>query len=115
MICTNKGRFVYAGFKKYGKDKKKEERTFKFYLPYLACAFIPYIVIGSVQAWYNMARFGNPLDFGIEYSLTINDFTRSQFHTHFAAVGFFAFLFQLPVFTESFPFFKAESIPSRGR
>lgn len=110
VYCLAAMLFVYAGFKKYGKDKKKEEKTLKFYLPYLACAFVPYIVIGSVQAWYNMARFGNPLDFGIEYSLTINDFTRSQYHTHFAAVGFFAFLFQLPVFTESFPFFKAESI-----
>ncbi|WP_044974380.1 hypothetical protein [Ruminococcus sp. HUN007] len=112
VYCLAAMLLVYAGAKKQNAlyDKKSGKSRVVFLLPYLAAALVPYIVIGSVQAWYNAARFGNPLDFGIQYSLTINDFTRSEYHTHFAVIGFLAFLFQMPVFTEYFPFFKAESI-----
>lgn len=105
VYCMAAMILLFAGFRKnnYLSDKKQG-------FSYLACALVPYIVIGSVQIWYNYARFGNPFDFGIQYSLTINDFTASQYHTHFAAVGFWGFLFQLPVFTETFPFFRAERI-----
>lgn len=37
---------------------------------------------------YNYARFGSVFDFGIQYSLTINDFTAAQYHTHFVLIGF---------------------------
>ena len=105
VYCMTAMILLFAGFRKinYLSDKKQG-------YTYLACALVPYIVIGSVQMWYNYARFGNPLDFGIQYSLTINDFTSSQYHTHFAAAGFWGFLFQPPVFTETFPFFRADRI-----
>ena len=54
---------------------------------------------------YNYLRFDSPLDFGIQYSLTINDFTRAEFHVHLAAIGFFNFLFAFPEFSPDFPFF----------
>ncbi|MBP1592607.1 MAG: hypothetical protein ILP22_11265 [Oscillospiraceae bacterium] len=112
VYCLAAMLLVYAGAKKQNAlyDKKSGKSRFLFLLPYLAAALVPYMVIGSVQVWYNMARFGNPLEFGIKYSLTINDFTQSQYHTHFAVIGFLAFLFQMPSFIENFPFFKAESI-----
>lgn len=110
VYCLAAMIFVYAGYRKIkkadgGKDKKSKIRK---YLPYSLCAFLPYVVIGAVQMWYNYARFGNPIDFGIQYSLTINDFTASEYHTHFAAIGFFNFLFTMPVFGERFPFFFLE-------
>lgn len=71
---------------------------------YLCAALIPFAVIGGIQMLYNYARFGNPLDFGIQYSLTINDFTRSQYHTDLAAIGFHNFLFAFPQVKTEFPF-----------
>ncbi len=71
---------------------------------YWVCALISYVIIGSVQMLYNYARFGNILDFGIDYSLTINDFTRAWYHTDFALIGFWNFLFAFPKVEPNFPF-----------
>lgn len=101
---------IYAGFRKIKSFSEGRKQNRRACVQYFACALIPYVLFGSVQMWYNYARFGNPFDFGIEYSLTVNDFIHSQYHTHFAAVGFWGYLFQLPAFTESFPFFRAEGI-----
>lgn len=100
--------FIYAGFRKKRSLYDKKKSSVRYYTPYLLCALVPYAVIGSIQIWYNYARFGNPFDFGIEYSLTINDFTRAEYHTHFATIGFFNYLFAIPSFSESFPFLKAD-------
>lgn len=81
-----------------GKNLIKEST--KFITAALAC----YVVIGGIQVVYNYLRFGNILDFGIQYSLTINDFTRSQYHTDFAAIGFWNFLFAFPIIKPEFPF-----------
>lgn len=53
---------------------------------------------------YNYARFGNFFDFGIQYSLTINDFTRAEYHTDFVTIGFWNYLFASPVIKPEFPF-----------
>ena len=100
--------FIYAGFKKK-KETLTDEKKSKvgFFAPYFLSAFIPFVVIGSVQIFYNYARFGNPFDFGIQYSLTINDFTSTHFHTHLSVIGFINFLFIQPEFTDTFPFFTA--------
>lgn len=73
---------------------------------YLCCAFLPFVLIGSVQMIYNYVRFGSPLDFGIQYSLTINDFTKAQYHTKFVAVTIFNYIFNMPAFIPEFPFIK---------
>ena len=75
---------------------------------YLLCAFVPMVVLGSVQMAYNYARFGSVLDFGIQYSLTINDFTRSEFHTKFSLVALYNYLFNPPVFETEYPFVRTE-------
>lgn len=98
---------------KKSKDKGKAPEQKKIgYIPYLACALIPFAVIGSVQMIYNYMRFGSFFDFGIQYSLTINDFTQSEYHTHFALIGFFNYLFQMPTFIQEFPFFKMYDVPT---
>lgn len=53
---------------------------------------------------YNFMRFGSPFDFGIQYSLTINDFTHAEYHTKFVFIGFMNYLFTLPDFSSNFPF-----------
>ena len=71
---------------------------------YLLAALTPFVLIGGIQVIYNVARFGNPLDFGIQYSLTINDFTRAEYHTDFVMVGFFNFLLVFPRIGPEFPY-----------
>jgi len=96
VYCIAALLFIYAGFRKkqslytVGKGTKG-----KYYLPYFASALLPFVVIGSVQMAYNYIRFGSVFDFGIQYSLTINDFTSAQFHTHFSMIGFFNYLFKI--------------------
>ncbi len=71
---------------------------------FLAAALLPYVILGGAQMLYNHARFGSFFDFGIQYSLTINDFTRSEYHTGFLLIGFFNFLLAAPVLKPEFPY-----------
>ncbi len=73
-------------------------------IKYILCAVIPFIVLGSVQMWYNYARFDSPFDFGIKYSLTINDFIDSEYHTLFVLIGIFAYVFAFPSLKFDYPF-----------
>ena len=74
------------------------------YIKYLLCALLPFVVIGGAQMLYNHARFGSFTDFGIAYSLTINDFTHTEFHAQLSAIGFFDYLFAPPSFSGEFPY-----------
>ena len=71
---------------------------------YLCAALLPFVLLGGGQMLYNYARFGSFLDFGIQYSLTINDFTRAQYHTDFVAIGFYNFLLAFPQIHPNFPY-----------
>ncbi len=71
---------------------------------FLVAALAPFVLIGGVQMAYNYARFGSVMDFGIQYSLTINDFTRSQYHTDFVMIGIHNFLFAFPQIRPEFPY-----------
>ncbi len=71
---------------------------------YLIAALLPFVLIGGVQMAYNYARFGSVMDFGIQYSLTINDFTRAQYHTDFVMIGLHNFIFAFPQIKPEFPY-----------
>ena len=73
-------------------------------ITFLMVALAPFFIIGGVQMYYNYARFGSVFDFGIQYSLTINDFTRAEFHVDQAVVGFHNFLFAFPNVKAEFPY-----------
>lgn len=75
-------------------------------VPYLISVFLPLAILGAVQMWYNYARFDNVFDFGIQYSLTISDFTHTEFHVHQMLIGVYNFLFAPPVFIPDYPFIK---------
>ncbi len=107
VYCLAAMLFVFAGFMKLKGGYTKGSKV-KYYAPYLICSLLPYVIIGSVQMWYNWARFGSVLDFGIQYSLTINDFTNAEYHTHFVFISFFSFLLAMPGFITQFPFFSAD-------
>lgn len=100
--------FIFAGFLKL-KESNPKNRS-KAYTTYLLCALLPYAVIGAGQMIYNYVRFGSFLEFGIQYSLTINDFTHSQYHTHFVLIGLFNYLFAIPKFMPRFPFFDFSAV-----
>ena len=85
----------------YPNTKKKRKTEIA---KYLVSTFICFVLIGGIQVVYNWVRFGNPLDFGIQYSLTINDFTRSQYHTDFVMIGIYNFLFAFPIVKPAFPY-----------
>ena len=114
VYCVAALLFIYAGFRKKQQEYKAAaagaeppKKKLPFFLPYLLWGLLPFALIGSIQMWYNWARFGNPLDFGIQYSLTINDFTHTQYHTHLALLGLYSYLIAPPEFIERFPFWRA--------
>ncbi len=76
----------------------------KTVLLYLTAALLPYVLLGSLQMAYNYLRFGSILDFGIQYSLTINDFTRADFSIWGALIAYVNFLFVPPSWSHTFPY-----------
>ncbi|MBP3379442.1 MAG: hypothetical protein J6K77_01070 [Ruminococcus sp.] len=88
----------------FGTKKAKADKKL---LKYLICAFLPIGLLGLFQMYYNYARFGSILEFGIKYSLTINDFTRTEFHWHFVFICLYNFLLAPPAFIPDYPFVSA--------
>lgn len=78
-------------------------------LRYIVCFLTPMACLGILQMLYNYDRFDNPFEFGIKYSLTINDFTRSEFHSFFSFTAIYNYLFNPPVFTAEYPFVSTTS------
>ena len=89
-----------------GKKTKSDKLFNAQSVKYILCAYGPMLLLGLGQMAYNYARFESPFDFGIQYSLTINDFTRSEFHTKFSAIAIYNYLLNPPVFLTEYPFVK---------
>lgn len=96
MICAMP-RFSYGNKKLFNKKS----------IRYLLCAVVPMACIGTIQMCYNYARFNSPFEFGIQYSLTINDFRNTQFHWRLSLIPFWNYLFNAPVFSTKYPFVSA--------
>lgn len=110
IYCVAALLFIFAGFMKKKKEYSEGNSKLKYYAPYFICAMLPFVIIGGIQMIYNYMRFGSIFDFGIQYSLTINDFTAAQYHTHFVLIGFFNYLFAIPSFTPTFPFMDTSAV-----
>jgi len=110
LYCITAGAFMLlavtraAGTVKKGKKPEDSSRKFR----YLLCAMLPMICIGAIQMWYNYDRFGSPFEFGIQYSLTINDFTKTQFHSRLSLVPIYNYMFNPPVFSMTYPNISTE-------
>ncbi len=100
--------FAFLFWFGYGFMQYKTQRSKKVdAVLYFSAALLPLIIFGIVQMIYNYARFGSVFDFGIQYSLTINDFTHAEFFPHMAFVSMWSFLFAFPVIKAVFPFFTS--------
>ena len=97
-----------AGFRRTSDGKKKQCLFNSMGIRYLMCALIPMMCLGLVQMWYNYDRFSDPFEFGIQYSLTINDFTKAQFHPRLSLIALYNYLFNPPVFSASYPFVSTD-------
>jgi hypothetical protein len=93
--------FMAAGFRKWRTDHQGHPWT------YWLCALLPMGLLGAVQMAYNWVRFGSVLEFGIQYSLTINDFTRVQFHLIYVLILLYNYLLAPVRFTAAYPFIGA--------
>lgn len=94
LYCICVGAYLLFSVKKIEKKKL---------ISYLVCAFLPMVSLGCVQMWYNYARFGSPFEFGIQYSLTINDFTHTEFHPALSWIAVYNYFFNAPVFSSAYP------------
>ena len=105
--------FFAGGLKKAldGLEKRQKTRTF---FKYAAVALVPLGIIALGQMTYNYLRFDNPLDFGIQYSLTINDFTHAEFHWKYVLINMYAYLFNMPHFTPRKFTYLASSVERFG-
>ncbi|MCR4640101.1 hypothetical protein [Ruminococcus sp.] len=110
LYCITAGAFMFlavpraAGAVKNG--KKPEDGSRK--LRYILCAILPMVCIGAIQMWYNYDRFGSVFEFGIQYSLTINDFTKTQFHSRLSLVPIYNYMFNPPTFSMTYPNISTE-------
>jgi len=95
---------VFLWFDQTGRIDPVDRYGKRISLNVLLAVIIPYAFFGGIQMLYNYTRFGSIFDFGIQYSLTINDFTNAQFHIRMALIGFYNFLFAFPQLKPQFPF-----------
>lgn len=96
--------FLFFAFRQYLKADDMPVKKRGYVIKFLAAALIPYAFFAALQMAYNFARFGSPFDFGIQYSLTVSDFTKAEFHPSLAWISIYNFLFNLPGLSSSFPF-----------
>jgi hypothetical protein len=75
-----------------------------------AALVVPYLILGSMFAYYNYARFGSPLEFGANYNLTRTDYTHYGFDLARSGPAIFSYFLQLPMITPVFPFLSFEMI-----
>lgn len=112
LYCICVAVFMLLAVFRINSGIKHEGKTPVFFnkesVTYLLCALSPMICLGIVQMVYNYVRFGSVFEFGIQYSLTINDFTRSQFHPKFSAIALYNYLFNIPVFQMEYPFVRTQ-------
>lgn len=101
--------FLFFALRQYLKAADAPAKKGKYVLKFLAASLLPYAFFAVLQMAYNYARFGSPFDFGIQYSLTINDFTRAEFHPSLAWISIYNFLFGLPGLSSSFPFINCSN------
>lgn len=105
LYCICAAVFMVCAMPKFSQEKQKLFN--KKSVSYLACAIVPMACLGIVQMIYNYVRFDSPFEFGIQYSLTINDFRNTQFHWRLSLIPFWNYLLNPPVFSTKYPFISA--------
>lgn len=70
----------------------------------LAALLAPLAMCALALGWYNWARFGNPLEPGTAYQLTLDVPTSQYFSTRYLVPNLYSWLFYGPKITPTFPF-----------
>ncbi|MBR6005944.1 MAG: hypothetical protein IK063_06950, partial [Clostridia bacterium] len=70
----------------------------------LACLGLPVAICMSAAFLFNYLRFGNPLDFGTDYQLTVSDTSLNTLFRGGIAASVFYYFFEPFKFKEAFPF-----------
>ncbi len=74
-------------------------------------SFVSVLAVGGLfLAGYNFLRFGNPLEFGSNYQLTIMDTRVNKLNAQGFTNGFYHYFLQLPEFVEDFPLFEIKLV-----
>ncbi len=100
VYCVVSLLFLFFGLRKMIRETESTKRK----VLYLVNATVFFALFGGIQMIYNYLRFDSFLDFGIQYSLTINDFTQSQFHARFVSIGIYNYILNTPKFSPEFPY-----------
>jgi hypothetical protein len=70
----------------------------------LAALVVPYVAVLGVLAWWNVARFGSPTEFGFGYQLSVWDMTRYPvYRASYLAPNVADYLVGVPDLHRSFP------------
>lgn len=75
-----------------------------------AAILLPVLPVAAGVMYYNWLRFGSPVDFGANYSMTSNDMTNRGFNLERILYGIYYFLFQPPHLEGAFPYLKSAQI-----
>ncbi len=77
-------------------------------------AVVPLACVGSLMAWHNYARFGNPLQFGQAYQFSL-DYESKMAHFRFGHVPFnvWRYFFSAPNWLPYFPFIEPATLPPK--
>jgi len=89
--------------------EQSESKDFqrKSFIKLICSVAIPYAFVAGCMMRYNYVRFGNPLDFGEKYQLTINNMQELALRWNLLPTGILCSLFGLPTFQGFFPFIHA--------
>lgn len=93
--------WLVYGFLEYRKESGGSKTALA---KYVLLSLSPYVVFASIQMAYNYLRFGNPFDFGIQYTLTIYDYINIDMHFGIIMISIVNFLFSVPIINTTFPF-----------
>lgn len=77
-------------------------------------ALVPLVIIGSAMAWHNYARFGDPLQFGQAYQLSL-DYESKMAHFRVSHVPFnvWRYFFSAAEWSRYFPFIQPAALPPK--
>lgn len=82
------------------KNSKEKKNVLKLIL----VVAVPYLLVAIALMRYNYVRFGNPLEFGEKYQLTVNNMKELSIRWALLPTGIICSLFGLPTFQGFFPF-----------
>jgi len=96
--------FAIAAFVVMYAIKGIKDKKIKKLIGELAALGLPVAAAIGFSLWYNNARFGNPLQFGTDYQLTVADASKYELFSGGFAAAFYHYFLQPFISDEFFPY-----------